>query len=242
MYHGYLTKGHFYGGRQVMLQELSFGNDNWIHFKTGSIAKLTQPVPFEGTVQNPVPDFYDDFAGDTLSVKWSWNYPYSTIKARFEYNELLLSGSAKKGNDNGTVLCIRPTSPDYNYDTRVSNSNGSFKGLTMYGDAQNLLAFGNIDDMLIIKIVKDGKEEILHTGSLPVVSPYLRIEVTNGCKGSFCWSKDGKIWNKMETPLDLDMSSLVRWDRVARPGLIHIGPSNETARFSHFNYTNVSAK
>ncbi|NDV57190.1 family 43 glycosylhydrolase [Bacteroides sp. 519] len=237
LYHAYLTNEGFYGGRQVMLQELYKGNDNWIHFKDGNTVQLIQPMPFENTKQKPVNNFRDNFNADKLSVKWTWNYPYSTINTKVGNGELILSG-VPKDNNNGTALCIRPTSPYYTYQTKVTNSNNSLKGLTMYGDVQNYLAFGAMDNKLVVKAIKDGEEQLLFTDILPTELPYLKIQVNKGTKCNFFWSEDGKQWQKVQLSSTMNMSYLVRWDRVARPGLIHAGAENEPARFNHFYYMN----
>lgn len=55
---------------------------------------------------------------------------------------------------------------------------------------------------------------------------------------TFFHSPDGKSWYRVnDTPLD--GSFLVRWDRVARPGLIHRGRTNEPAVFNYFNLNHI---
>ena len=98
------------------------------------------------------------------------------------------------------------------------------------------MAFGCKDDKLLIKEIIDGKENIVGEISISVSSPYLKIEVNEGTQCSFLWSKDGKKWNLVDgiTP-KRDYSKQVRWDRVARPGLIHCGVQEQPAEFSYFS-------
>ncbi len=240
LFHAYLKGQRFFQGRQVMLQEIVIGKDNWVQFTTGNKAELSQKIPFKKTVQRPASDFQDKFKSSTLSNKWTWNYPYSAINIKSGNGKLTLSGTPKADLQTGTALCIRPNSPNYSYETRVINKNSSFKGLTMYGDNKNLVAFGSIDNKLVIKMIKDGKENILSNIELLTAQPYLKIEINNGCQGNFFWSTDGKNWTKLSnTSAAFDLKDLVRWDRVARPGLIHIGKEEQPAEFSYFTFTNV---
>lgn len=236
--HAYLAGDGFYGGRQGYLSEMIIGDDNWPHFTTGNIAQIEQQVPFSGTIQKPIEAFKDDFSQSKLSPKWSWNYVYSEIKASTGNGKLVLSGTPIGDNKNGSALCIRPVVPDYSYETQVINKNNSLKGLTMYGDDANLVAFGSINDKLVLKQVKDGQETIISELPLPSSSPYLKIEVENGCRCTFLWSNDKINWQPMENATQIDYSYLVRWDRVARPGLIHSGAADEPAEFAYFETVN----
>ena len=65
-------------------------------------------------------------------------------------------------------------------------------------------------------------------------SVHLRMTVEGGLPTGFAWSMDGRKW----TPVELDMAdgakrSLVRWDRVARPGLYHEGATDAPAVFEY---------
>jgi hypothetical protein len=192
-------------------------------------------MPFSNMKQRPVDHFEDRFKSSVLSNKWTWNYSYSTPRIILEKGSLSLSGAPESDNRNGTALCIRPNSPCYTYETRVVNQNNSFKGLTMYGDSKNLIAFGSNDNRLLVKTIKNGKETILTDIPLPVPHPYLKIEVNTGSQGNFFWSADGKNWMKVHPDAEHpDLGYLIRWDRVARPGLIHIGTEEQPAKFGYF--------
>jgi len=233
--HAYMAGECFYNGRQGILQEMVFDENDWIKFTTGNIACITQTVPFAQTEQQPLADFVDDFKNTKPSLAWSWNFVYSDIEVKSGNGILQLSGKPKEGNNFGTVFCIRPLKPNYTYETKVNNTNASLKGLTMYGDDKNLVALGVTGNKLILKEVRDGKETLISEKELPVATPYLKIEVTKGCYCSFYYSEDGKDWKDIEiAPSPKDYSYLVRWDRVARPGLIHSGLFEEPAEFSTF--------
>ncbi len=234
-FHAYLTGGRFFAGRQPMLQEMVIGDDGWIHFPTGDTAQLEQPLPFKGKEQKATPGFFDNFKNNKLKAGWTWNYPYTTVNIHTGKGKLSLSGTMKEGNHNGSALCLRPVKPDYAFATQVINHNSSLKGLTLYGDDKTLVAFGAQGDKLILKEVIDGKEQIVCNEPLPATSPYLKIEVNNGTQCTFFWSKDGKTWQALNNIAPKrDYSKQVRWDRVARPGLIHCGLPTEPAEYSYF--------
>lgn len=239
MCHAYLKGDGFYAGRQPILQEMYVGDDQWVHFRPGKVTKIEQPVPFKGTKQKRTGGFEDTFNGKRLKPEWTWNYSFSDICLRIEKGNLYLSGNPKEGNDFGTALCLRPRTPNYTYETQLATESPEMKGLTMYGDNKNLALWGIEGNKLILKLVKDGKENHLYKSAENIPTAYLKVEIKNGCNGNFYWSKDGKKWTKVnEAPVNL--ANLVRWDRVARPGMIYVGDENRAAEFSYFKLINLN--
>lgn len=237
MCHAYLKGDNFFMGRQPILQEMYVGEDNWVHFRTGNTTKIQQPMPFKGTKQQAVQDFEDEFDGKELKLDWTWNYGFSDVKANVNKGTLLLSGKPKDGNKYGSALCLRPVSPHYTYETLVTQKDKILNGLTMYGDDKNLVVWGSQSGELVLKSIRDGKETIIYK-SASKGKDYLKIEVVNGCYLNFYKSENGKTWNKVNDE-PIDFGYLVRWDRIARPGLIHIGNANQSAEFSYFKLNNV---
>ncbi len=216
MCHAYLKGDGFFIGRQPILQEMEMTDDHWVRFKTGNLAIAEQPIPFVGTKQEPLSDFEDNFKGNQLKVDWTWNYPYSDIHAVLKKGKLFLSGTPKNNNKYGTALCLRPQSPQYSCETKVINTGKGLKGLTLYGDDKNLIAWGIEGDKLILKVVKDDIESVLYDSAFASKEIYLKLEVEQGCIFHFYKSLDGKTWQSVQnTPFK--GKSLIRWDRVQRP-------------------------
>jgi len=237
MCHAYLKGDEIYMGRQPILQEMYVGDDGWVHFTTGQITKIEQPMPFPNTVQKPIPDFEEKFKDKTLKVEWTWNYPYSNIKKEIDKGKLYLSGTPIGDNLYGTALCVRATTPNYEYQAVITNKNESMKGLTMYGDDKNLMAWGVIGNKLELKSIKDGKESIVYESFASGKKLYLKVSVQEGRLLDFYRSNNSKEWIKInEAPIDFGY--LARWDRVARPGLIHIGDPDQPAEISYFKLEN----
>lgn len=237
--HAYSKDADFYQGRQPHLQEMKIGEDNWPYFVTGEYASPVQPMPFVDCVQKPVFNFSDDFTETTLRPEWTWNYPYADVKAELKAGNLYLSGSPKAGTHTGSALCLRPTAANYILETAVVNQNDSWKGLVMYGDNDNLITLGCEANQLKLKAVHDGKESILADMKLPAPSLYLRLKVTDGIHSSFTYSEDGKKWKEIEYNLPQStLKSLVRWDRISRPGLYQQGATDKPAVFGYCRLIN----
>lgn len=237
MCHSYLKGEGFYAGRQPIVQEMEMTDDYWIRFKTGSLAVVKQPIPFKGTVQQPLSDFEDTFKGNKLGVEWSWNYPYSVPDITVKKGKLSLSGTLKKGSKHGTALCLRPQTPHYICETKVVNTNESLKGLTLYGDDKNMIVWGVKGDKLLLKSIRDNVEKVLYESVSSAKEVYLRVEVEKGCVFSFYRSDDGKVWQPVQGA-SLKGESLIRWDRVQRPGLLHNGDKDAPAEFGYFKMMN----
>ncbi|MCD8194295.1 MAG: family 43 glycosylhydrolase, partial [Tannerellaceae bacterium] len=239
LFHAYLTDKNFYGGRQGMLQEMVMHADGWPAFVGGNEVKLTQPTPFAGTIEKPLSPINDDFTSSSLAVYWTWNYPYAVVNTRIEDGKLYLSGSPKGNSKPGTALCVRPVVPDYSYETCISlPESDSFKGLTFYGDADNQISWGIINNKLQLKEVREGKEQVLFEATSELSGhPCLKIQIRNGTLATFLWSADGELWEEFSGE-EKDLVSFVRWDRVARPGLIHQGSPDQPAVFDYFRMKN----
>lgn len=238
MCHAYLKGDGFFAGRQPILQEMEVTAEHWVRFKTGNFAVAKQPLPFKGTSQKPLADFEDNFKGNKLKVEWTWNYPYSDIDVMVKKGKLFLSGTPKKGNKQGTALCVRPQSPHYSCETQVVGANNGLQGLTLYGDDKNLIVFGIKQDKLILKVVKNGVESQLYESSSFSDEPYLKLEVEKGCMFRFYESPDGKAWKNIRNE-PFKGESLIRWDRVQRPGLLYCGDKNTPAQFAYFKMINL---
>jgi beta-xylosidase len=234
--HAYAAGDGFHMGRQPVLHEMRIDEDGWVEFADGPVATLDGAASLPGTVQRPLADFTDEFNGRRLRPEWTWNYPWSEVEASLRRGELLLGGKQVKDNDYGSVLCLRAQSLSYSYRTQPVGGRESVQGLTMYGDGRNLVLFGVQGSSMFVKVVDDGRESTLYRAPLDPSRPlpHLRVEVERGCVLTFSHSADGREWVAVPTP-PLDRGTLVRWDRVARPGLIHIGDGSAPARFARFS-------
>ena len=67
---------------------------------------------------------------------------------------------------------------------------------------------------------------------------HLRMHVKGGLADRFEWSRDGRKWARVNHGLSEEaIRSLIRWDRVARPGLYHEGDEQAPALFEYCTLT-----
>lgn len=231
--HAYQHDADFYRGRQPLLQELFVGSDGWPHFKTGRLATVRQPMPFEGVTQMPPAPFEDSFDGETLRVEWTWNYPYCDVQARPAKGSLCLSGTSVGEMTSGAALCLRPFASAYEAETVVVNDVPAMKGLTFYGNDASFIVWGVEKNRLRLVCKAKGEEHVVFDEPCRSRRLWLRMAVREGCHLSFRYSMDGKVWN--DVPLaSLDGTSIMSWDRISRPGLYTTAPTKQPARFDYF--------
>lgn len=216
--HAYQHGAGFFMGRQPILQELVIGSDGWPHFLTGRLSTARQPMPFAGTEQKTFTEFRDDFKSNTLDVSWVWNYVYNNVKSETKGDgKLQLSGTPVKPNASA-VLCQRTPSTDYNFAVTVANQGSSMRGLTLYGDNRNYVAFVVKNKKMQLLSVKDEKETVVFEAAIKQKSVRLQAEVRNGTMLKLGYDS-GKGMQYITTEA-YDASHTVPWDRVARPGII----------------------
>lgn len=238
MCHAYLKGDGFYQGRQPILQEIKMNNEGWPYFVTGTEAKTEQISPFSSTVAIEKSDFIDNFSNDKLSNEWTWNYTHSDMQYVIKKGNLYLSGTPHEKNKQGTVLCVRPTSAKYTFETQVVVKNPSVKGLNIYGDDKNLIYLASVNNKVVLRLVKDGVEKDIFIKPYTQKNVWLKVDISNGRQCVFYWAIHRGKWNRINNDY-IDGGDIIRWDRVARPGLIHIGENTAPAVFSSFLYKNV---
>lgn len=235
--HAYVNGDGKFGGRQPILKELIVDKNGWIAFADGKVGRIESALPSKDIIQYSVSNFEDSFDAKNLKVDWTWNYPYAEVETKIDKGNLSLTGKPVNDQYNGSALCLRPKTPNYEYETQVTNRNNSIKGLTFYGDNGNFVVWGVQKNTLLLKRFIDKKEIILFSETINMNEPYLKIEVTEGNKLKFYFSEDGTNWTKAHDSSE-DSTNLSRWDRVARPGLFHSGKYKDPAAFSYFGLKN----
>jgi xylan 1,4-beta-xylosidase len=231
MCHAYMKNENFFRGRQPIVQEFKIDENGWPYFTTGNLAKFEQALPFPNIKQTINLDFTDNFRDNKLKKEWTWNYIYADMQYKIKSGKLQLSGTTKPNNHYGTALCLRPKTADYSFEAVLEGKNSSAKGLTIYGDERNLLLFTYADNKITLKSVNDGRENTLYETDYSNKKLHLKMEITDGRHCKFYWSKNGKDWNVTNDDF-IDGGSVLRWDRVFRPGLIHVGENSKPAIFS----------
>ena len=234
MCHAYKKGAEFYMGRQPVLHELVLDDEGWLSFASGRIAASEHKVPFKGVKQKLMAGFHDDFDASEQSPEWTWNYPYADVSAVCNGSKLYLSGNPFNGNRYGVAYCVKARIPQYSVETLLLDSGGNVSGLTFYGDMENLMIWGLADGKLRLVEVVGGNENVIFQSENPGGQLYLKADVHDGCKAVFLYSTDGENW-KNALQNSIDMSELVRWDRVFRPGLVTTAANGDAAVFGYFS-------
>jgi beta-xylosidase len=244
LYHAYSKKDDVFTGRQGMLDELVWNEyTGWPLFKNGKSPSVNTPVS-KGIAGKVNPNkISDEFTTGKLPVYWQWDFRHTKPVIKLKKGNLLLSGKADTTNYAGTALTVRPVSGNYEMSTEVVNYNGSLKGLTLYGDANQAVGIGVIGDKVQLWEVKNNQKRILAESYTKQKTPIrLRIFVKAGSQCLFLWSRDDSNWRRLQAAGDqqyYDATFLPPWDRSPRPGLLHQGSANAPAVFSYFNITYI---
>ncbi|RYF90260.1 MAG: beta-xylosidase, partial [Chitinophagaceae bacterium] len=233
LYHAYNKESNVYTGREALITEISW-NDNtgWPSFK--------QPGVAGARVKS---EWKDDFDARNLSPQWSWDFRHSDIEAKTEGGLLVLAGKVRAGNESGTVLCLRPTTPVYEISTEIANANQALKGIVLYGDDNSHAGIGVKGDSLIIWSRNKNNFEIVKALQLTSAkSIRLKMVVTYGKLLRFFYATKDNKWTAIPVGANgidgLDVSYTRQWDRAPRPGLIHQGKSSEPAKFEWCRISN----
>ncbi|WP_339736490.1 family 43 glycosylhydrolase [uncultured Sunxiuqinia sp.] len=236
LYHSYHATDFEYIGRQGLLDELVWDEQtDWPKLRQGTTASVKAPVPFAGTSQKRETTIIDNFSSD-ISVKlWQWDLNLPKPAFKIAKGELVLSGTAKGLG----FLGMRPRVGNYAMTTEVSNRSDAAKGICIYGNHQNYLAFGCHSTGLVIFQVASGKRTELATIATAENKPfYLKVEVQNGRYYRFFWSEDQTVWVPFGSADDftVDGKFLPQWGVAQRAGLFVEGDDSATGRFLELKF------
>jgi beta-xylosidase len=228
LYHGYHKETSAYTGREALLQEFRFTDDNWITFietKNDSIARskiLTE-----------------DFNDKQLSQNWQWNV-FQQVNYTIDNSRLTLH--ANPGNT-GSFIANRIASADYTATaTVIASLSNATAGIAAIGDEKNMMALVIKDYQLQILEVKDGVDSLAVLFRVPVKEKvYLQMSVTGPYRITFSYSLDGKKFiNINATPLR--GAYLPPWDSPPRAGIVSIGTTDRVSVFDHFEIRSGTLK
>lgn len=237
MYHAYSQKNNVYTGRQALLDEIIWNKDSgWPEFKSADAPSAVADLSEQAEKQKTDNSFQDDFNSSSLSSVWQWDFRNAEPEVKLEEGNLILSGNTKEDNKAGTVLTVRPAFGNYECSTEVINQNSSYKGLVLYGDANQAVFFGLEAGKLQLVEIKDNVKTVLAEEAITSEAALnIKMSVEDGYKCRFFWSLTEDQWQEIQgTTSFYDGNYLPQWDRSARPGLFHYGSKEEPAKFSFF--------
>ncbi|WP_335966508.1 family 43 glycosylhydrolase [Galbibacter sp. PAP.153] len=235
MYHAYSQKSDIYTGRQGLIDEIVWDEKTGWPIPKSNVAPSKQNESPYNSVQNIASGFHDDFNNNELNKSWQWDFRNAVPNVTIDNGKLLLSGQTKETNLAGTALTVRPFYGNYTIEAGISNKNESLKGLTVYGDANQCLGLGVVDNNIIAWQVKNNERKVLSTVS---IEGYKMLQLKISMKNNEChfyWKDEGN-WKpiKLEGESTINGAFLPQWDRSPRPGLIQYGKSEKPAMFDYF--------
>jgi xylan 1,4-beta-xylosidase len=225
LYHAYDRTSNVFTGREGLLIGYRFTPDGWIEF-----VREKQP-------HNVIPatKVEDDFGGNTLSKEWQWSV--------FQQPRITLKGGAlylpASNEVSGTFLGRPTTSANYTVTVNVqAQKSSAAAGVAAIGDEKNSVHALYRNGVVRLVQVKDGKETVLASQSVPRKKKLLlRMQVRNGKELRFAVSTSGKGFTPLTTNA-VDAGHLPPWDRAVRAGIVARGTDGTAGVFDSFEMVN----
>src|SRR6266545_2795267 len=242
LYHAYEDKTFVFTGRQMLLDEVKFGTDDWPTINGGQGPSAGAPSPFGITQTGTDRSFFDDFTTGRLGPGWQWpqaNEPSVRLDPA-NGGQLVLAPAGEHTSDLiGAVLARSTTSGGYEATTVIDTRGlklGAFAGLSAFGDLANALGVAVGEGKAILwQREKNQNKTVAELGGVIWPSVYLRMTATGGNRFQFAVSSDGREWKTVgETA---EGGYLPPWDRSVRVALTVGGVVGAEGRFNSFRIT-----
>lgn len=224
LYHAYNKQTTVFAGRQGMLAELTWPEQNgWPKFKEISGPNSSKDLSF-------------NFSDKTLSKSWQWDFRNSTPKVSQENGQLNLSGTIVESNLTGIALTVRPESAIFEATTIVINKNDALKGISYYGDANAAVGIGVAGNQVQFWKVLNKQKTILASQTINVSGNVeLKFKVAPNLEVTTFYKQGQEDWKALNSETKIDVNFLPQWDRSPRIGLNFNGKPEEVASFASFD-------
>lgn len=231
LHHAYAAESHEFVGRQGLLSEFTWNEQEWPEFvnRSPQAPALTNMARF---------NVADEFEGNELGLAWQWPITAPRPAATVRHGKLQLPASDSRL---GTLLARRTHAATYKAATTLDFAGlpiDTFAGLAAVGDPYNALALMAGNGQVQIWQVKSGKQQCLAQVFVePCATLTLRLEVWGGQRYRFAYSTDSATWQPLPTEsFTLNGTYLPPWDRGVRVALVAQGAEDTTATFNNFNF------
>ena len=239
LYHGYDARTFVYTGREMLLDEVRFGDDGWPTINDGKGPSSSAPSPFGMTQRKAEYSFFDDFTGEHLGPGWQWphgNEPSIRLDAANGGQLVLAPASEHAGDPIGAVVARSTTSGDYEATTVIDTRGlklGAFAGLSAFGDPANALGVAIGEGRAVVwQREKNQHKTVAEMNDVIWPSVYLRLTARGGNRFQFAVSSDGRNWKTVGEPAE--GGYLPPWDRSVRVALTVGGVVGAAGRFNSF--------
>jgi beta-xylosidase len=241
LYHAYKVDDFVYVGRQAMLDEISWGADDWPTINGGRGPSKNAASPFGAVDCAAEYSFFDDFTGASLAPGWQWpqaSKPLIRIESRNKGQLVLAPSNANqsKAEAVAAVLARSTTLGNYVTTTQVETQGmqtSALAGLSAYGDQENALGAAVGGGGVMLWRLEKGENKIITRADAPRGSAlFLRMTARDGHLYRFAFSQDGRRWTDIGE--ELDGSYLPPWDRGVR---VALAAGGAPARFDWLRIT-----
>jgi xylan 1,4-beta-xylosidase len=242
LYHAYDARTFVYTGREMLLDEVKFGDDGWPTMNGGQGPTSAAPSPLGITQTRRGGSFFDDFTSEHVGPRWQWpqgNEPSLRLDPA-NGGQLVLAPTADHASDPiGAVLAWPTVSGDYEAIAVIDAHGlklGALAGLSAFGDPGNALgvAVGE-GKALVWRREKNQHRNVAELAGVIWPSVYLRLTATGGDRFQFAVSSDGLDWKNVGDPAE--GAYLPPWDRSVRVALTVGGVVGAEGRFNSFRIT-----
>jgi beta-xylosidase len=240
-YHAYKKDDFVYVGRQALLDEIRWEANDWPSINAGRGPSVNAASPLGARDVAAEYSFFDEFKSAALLPGWQWpayNEPQVSLESRDEGLVVL----APPGNNQSkvemlsAVLARSTTVGDYVATTRLNTKAmraGAMAGLSAYGDHENALGLGVIDNQVMLWRLEKGNMQTVKQENAPNSGYlFLRMTARDGHRYRFAYSRDNRSWTSVGE--ELDGQYLPPWDRGVRVALTAGGAP---ARFNWLRIT-----
>ena len=234
MYHAF-RENAAYVGRQALIDEVSWGANQWPMINVSSTPSGHAPSPHGIEAQNAEFSFTDNFDSPGLTPGWQWpqaNQP-STGLSPVRNGWLSLAPSNARAHDVvGAVMARATTAADYVVTTVADTRGmkpGALAGLAAFGDGYNALGVAAGDGKVIVWRRENGLHRIVAivpAPNAPLV--HLRMSASGGYRFRFAVSDNGRDWHNVGGNKGVDLPP---WNHSVRVALTSGGAKGAVARF-----------
>ena len=225
LFHAYREKAGLLIGRQLLMDEVTFGSDGWPRIGAGVPARV---APGAATTA-----FSDDFAGPSLAPEWEW--PVERVPGiRVGHGLRLKAPRASRRRVDGGLLSRRVGTDRYSADAVVDRgelAGRELAGLASFQSPRVSIGVAVGTRRMIVWQRRKGRYRVL-AQTTPPAGPLLHLRLTAHWRSvRFEYSVDGATWlpvgGERKTPLE----------ESARLVLTVGGQRRAAARFTHATLT-----
>ncbi len=244
LYHAYDPRSFVFTGREMLLDEVTFGADGWPQINSGKGPTAIAPSPSGAKQQHKELNFDDSFGGRKLRAGWQWpqdNEPATTLSR----GRLVLAPTANHAkNPIGAIVGRSTTAGDYTATTRIRLSDlkpGALAGLAAIGDPANALGIAvSRENVIVWQQARDKFTTNAVERGVEGKTMELRVTAKDGNRFQFSFSTDGKSWKSIGQ--SAEGGYLPPWDRSIRIGLTAGGTEGAEAQFDYLRITPEGAR